>query len=83
MFSHVWSLAIEEQFYFIWPVILVFLLRERLHLRTIAMITTAGIIGSAMWRVWYWSHNIGHRTFVDYYLELTNRLRSVLVRSAR
>lgn len=30
--SHCWSLALEEQFYFFWPLILAFLLRVRWHL---------------------------------------------------
>ena len=72
--AHTWSLAIEEQFYLVWPVILVFLLRRRLRLSTIAVIATVGIVASSLWRVWYWYHHLGHRNFVTYYLAMTNRL---------
>ena len=59
LFSHTWSLAIEEQFYLVWPVILIFLLRRRLRLGTIAAIVTAGIVAAAGWRAWYWHSHFG------------------------
>ena len=69
MVAHTWSLAIEEQFYLVWPVILVFLLRRRLRLSTIAVIATVGIVASSLWRIWYWYHHLGvHRNFATYYL---------------
>ena len=53
-----WSLAIEEQFYVVWPIVLILLLRRRLHLRTIAALTAAGIAASAGWRAYYWHVHI-------------------------
>jgi peptidoglycan/LPS O-acetylase OafA/YrhL len=73
LFSHTWSLAIEEQFYLVWPVILIILLRRRLRLSTIAALVTAGIAAAAGWRAWYWHSHFGSRNFVDYYLSITNR----------
>jgi peptidoglycan/LPS O-acetylase OafA/YrhL len=71
--SHTWSLAIEEQFYLVWPMILVFLLRKRLRLGTIAALTTAGIVAASVWRAWYWWNRLGHRSFVAYFLAVTDR----------
>jgi peptidoglycan/LPS O-acetylase OafA/YrhL len=71
VFQHTWSLAIEEQFYLVWPVLLLFMLRRKLTLATIAMIASAGIVIAALWRAWYWHVNFGPRRFVDYYFLLT------------
>lgn len=52
--GHAWTLAIEEQFYFVWPVVLLTLLRRGLSLRALAattatLATVAGLLRFAMW----------------------------------
>jgi peptidoglycan/LPS O-acetylase OafA/YrhL len=47
LFVHLWSLAIEEQFYLLWPVVLAVLLM--VGRRTGFALTLVGAIGSAVW----------------------------------
>ncbi len=45
---HVWSLAIEEQFYFIWPLVMIGLLKLRVRLAPMALIFSAAALGSTI-----------------------------------
>jgi peptidoglycan/LPS O-acetylase OafA/YrhL len=49
--SHLWSLATEEQFYLLWPVALLVLLRRRATPQVLAWVLTAGIAAVAMNRI--------------------------------
>ena len=51
-FSHLWSLAVEEQFYLVWPFVIVGFLGSRQSARTVARILVPVIVGVALWRVW-------------------------------
>jgi peptidoglycan/LPS O-acetylase OafA/YrhL len=47
--QHYWSLAVEEQFYVIVPLLLVALLRLRSSPRVMAAVVTGGVLGSTAW----------------------------------
>jgi peptidoglycan/LPS O-acetylase OafA/YrhL len=48
MLQHLWSLAVEEQFYILWPVFLLLMLRFWRR-RIVVIVTLAGALASAAW----------------------------------
>jgi peptidoglycan/LPS O-acetylase OafA/YrhL len=46
--NHLWSLAVEEQFYLIWPVVLLALGRLDVTRRTVVWLTAAAVLASAL-----------------------------------
>ncbi len=48
--GHAWSLSLEEQFYFLWPLLLYVMLRLNLRRRTILLLVVGGILASATLR---------------------------------
>ncbi len=53
--GHTWSLSVEEQFYLLWPALLVALLRLRLERRWILSLLVTGIAASAVTRASLWA----------------------------
>ncbi len=53
-----WSLAIEEQFYLIWPAALVLLFSPRRHLAVVVAGLVAIILAVALWRAHLWSEGV-------------------------
>lgn len=55
--GHLWSLAVEEQFYVLWPPLFALVLRRSgLSWSTVAIIAL-GASGFALWRIWLTSHS--------------------------
>lgn len=58
--GHAWSLSIEEQFYFVWPWLVVVLLwagRKRASRNALLVVTVVLVAAMGLGRYWYWSVN--------------------------
>jgi len=74
--NHTWSLSVEEQFYFAWPLVLIGILRLMNRRRQVIVLVLTGIIASALLRVVLWSRGA---TVLRLYLGLDTRADALLV----
>lgn len=58
-FGHMWSLAVEEQFYFLWPPIVVLIWRRHLSTRVLLGLLVAAALTSSALRHWALRHTVG------------------------
>jgi peptidoglycan/LPS O-acetylase OafA/YrhL len=79
LLRHLWSLAIEEQFYLLWPLAFVALMRTRLPAVAIARLLAAAAVALMVWT--FWLHAGG--TDVNFmYLSTPTRATGLLLGAA-
>jgi peptidoglycan/LPS O-acetylase OafA/YrhL len=50
--THTWSLAIEEQFYLVWPIVVLAIVKLRRSPATVLVVAAVGAVASTAWMAW-------------------------------
>jgi peptidoglycan/LPS O-acetylase OafA/YrhL len=75
--GHLWSLAVEEQFYLVWPLVLTGLLwLTGARRRYVGVVLVAGVAGIALYRAWRWRDGM---PFLFIYSRTDTRADALLV----
>jgi peptidoglycan/LPS O-acetylase OafA/YrhL len=61
-FSHAWSLCVEEQFYLIFPLVVVVMAPRATPRRILALVAAVLLVGMAL-RGWFWLHDVARQPF--------------------
>lgn len=61
--NHLWSLAVEEQFYLLWPLVILLLRKPRYLLIFISLLLVA-VLGL---RLWIWMHHLSNFAYYNLY----------------
>jgi peptidoglycan/LPS O-acetylase OafA/YrhL len=72
---HLWSLAVEEQFYVIWPLITAVLLMRPAWRRAAPALIGAGVVGLAVWTAILWGR--GYNFFNIYGIYMRTEVQAV------
>jgi peptidoglycan/LPS O-acetylase OafA/YrhL len=77
--THLWSLAIEEQFYAVWPLLLLGALRARLTRRRLGLLCLLLALAAAVWRVTLYE---GGEVWLAIYIRTDARADALLIGAA-
>ncbi len=74
--GHMWSLAVEEQFYLLWPLVFAVLLRNLSRTRLMLASILALIAFTAIWRAYLWQADT---SWLVLYIRTDTRIDSILM----
>ncbi len=74
--GHMWSLAVEEQFYLLWPAVLALALRNLKPVKYVIALLVTLIVSIALWRAYLWSSGTN---WLFLYVRTDTRTDSILV----